>query len=409
MSRIRGRGMGTGMVMGISVVVQSKNGQPKYPSMPTSVMQRMASRKQTELADVVLIARDLETALSFVGSFLWAQIVGAAVESDEYDGPVPNFPVVLGVPELLERVEQDVLVILDADRGLVELDPDGLILAQYQAEHDNIAPKNRIFLDDVHLPALTIDSRTIQVIASVSSETEIEEAMAQGADALYVPYDCFLLPDNSDDEIIRGKIFRLIDLAAGKPLIISDDYALSASILLEAAALADITAAVPPRYDLDGSGLTALKDELVEVENECIEAEMFVNLPRLAADITYDPDKLTSDVLREWANTLALHGAERIVFHQIIKPSDIYFFESLCAAATANTIPVFLETSQFQGDQPHSEIGGLEFQYILGAGAGGFVIAPHIVNEFKQAIRASSLSGCRQEMWSLLKQGNQHQ
>ncbi len=401
MSRLRGRSIGSGMALGIAVAVQSNNGLPIFPSMPASVAQRLASRKQTEKADIVLIARDLATALSFVDSIRWASVVGIAAESDEYDGPYPDMPVVLSVAQLFEMVTIDTLVLIDADRGLVDIDPDGVRLAQYQAEHDHIAPKRRLFLDDVHLPAQTLDGRTIQMVASVSTESDIAEAITQGADVLYVPFNCALLPDESDEEILRQKLFRLIELAVSKPLILSDDYALPPSLVLEAAAMVDLMISIPPKYDLEGYGFTELENELSEKESELEELDILGNQPRLAAEAAYDPDHLSDENAKEWAAQLAIRKAERIIYHTGESPPPIRFLENLCAAAAAYTIPIFLESLPVRNE--YSDKDTLEFQLMLGAGIGGFIIPPDSILEYKQRVRDLSYSECRQKMWDFLK------
>ena len=83
----------------------------------------------------------------------------------------PQLPVVAGVDGLAENVQEDMLLIVDASRGLVLTDPDGMMVAQYQAEQNNLAPKRRLYLDEGHLSAQTIDGHTVQVLAAYPHST----------------------------------------------------------------------------------------------------------------------------------------------------------------------------------------------------------------------------------------------
>src|SRR5205823_14126403 len=89
----------------------------------------------------------------------------------------------------------------------------------------------------------------------------------------------------------RRLLLSLIALAAGKPLLLADDYALSPRALLEASAQAEITLAVPPREDLEGLGLAELETELRSVETECLENDVACELPRLAVALVAVPEQ----------------------------------------------------------------------------------------------------------------------
>ena len=161
MARLRGTGLGAGMALGTTAVVRSRGGVALMPEVPARIADLIAARRLEETPEVILVADEYRTVRTVAESLPWAKVVGAVVAYAESDAPSPPFPVVANVPNLLETVADDVLTLVDATRGTVLIDPDPVALAQYQAEDANIAPKQRLFLEDVHLPAQTLDGRDI--------------------------------------------------------------------------------------------------------------------------------------------------------------------------------------------------------------------------------------------------------
>src|SRR5579862_6075393 len=188
MGRLHGTGLGQGMALGTAAIVRMRNGLPLLPPIPARIAEMLSKRKMTETPDVILIADDYRMALDIAGSLRWGRVVGIAATHAPSEPPMAFVPAVVNIPHLLEAVQDDMLVVVDADHDTLIADPDGIEVAHYQAERDKIAPRRRLFLDDVHLPAETIDGRVVLALARVTTPEQIAIAIEQGADTLYVPF-----------------------------------------------------------------------------------------------------------------------------------------------------------------------------------------------------------------------------
>ena len=105
-----------------------------------------------ETPEVVLVAKDYTTALALSSTIDLGQ---SGCRNRRRNGRssqcprAPPFPaVVIGIPGLVDQVQDDVLFLVDASGNFVFPDPDPIYLAQYTAEHDRVAPKHRLYLDE---------------------------------------------------------------------------------------------------------------------------------------------------------------------------------------------------------------------------------------------------------------------
>ena len=110
-----------------------------------------------------------------------------------------------------------------------------------------------------------------------------DDRSAQRRGSLYIPSDCELLPVGTGDEgqdsavdaleqmateeqdaddFQHRQLLELIRLAGGKPLLLADNYDISAQALLESAAKADLTVFCPLMPHLEGQGVGELGLEL---------------------------------------------------------------------------------------------------------------------------------------------------
>lgn len=406
MSRWRGTGLGTGMAMGTVAVVRLRNGFPLVPPIPPRIVEMLSNPRLAETPDIVLVAEEYQNALQIASSLRWGRVVGIAAATSSPDAPAAEFPAVVDIPGLMERVDDDMLMVVDAIRGVVAADADGFAALQYQAEHqfDN-ASKRRLYLDNSHQPAITLDGHTIQVIAQVSTVEEIEAAQEEGADALCVPFNCPLLPDEAEEKAMRQALRVLTDLAAGKPLIFLDDqYALAPRMVLEAANRADMTVAVPPMEPMDGLGLDELRGELNSALAECLEADIACDLPRLAAylpDLRHLPTE--PEPLLSYIDRLSAVGATRLIVgseangetNELLLPE----LDRLVATAANDVLPVWMTVDPYIFFGLHALGDSTAFDatvpLLLGTGVGGLVVIPTGVRQIKTAIQNLNHYECR--------------
>jgi hypothetical protein len=404
------------MALGTVAIVRVRAGFPKMPAIPQRIVEMLSKHKLDETPDVILVAADYRMALDIAGSLRWGNVVGIAAETGPPDAPISAYPAVINVPGLLESVADDMLMIVDADQGIVIADPDGLAVAHYQAEHDKLAPKRRLFLDAAHLPAETVDGRAVLVLAHVATQADVSTALDCGADILYVPFDVPLLPAEVEDVEQRQRLIALLDQSSGKPLLIVDDYALPPMLLLEACLRADITLAEPPVAHLDGLGLAELAEELNEAQAECLANDAQCALPMLALYVgsnyalpLSDPEQL-ADTVSRWA----ARGTMRIVLGMdrdgdTLDEKNLLALDNLVAAANANMLPVYVNARElhwFEDEalNPGGRIRDREtaFQLMIGSGVSGLIVDPTQVEATKAAIRDLNFSECREALSNLL-------
>ena len=408
MPRLRGRGLGAGVALGTAAVVRVKGGIPMLPEVPPRIAERLAARRPMETPEVILVADDYRIALALFRSLPWGKVVGIVAGDADPNAPVPGVPAVVNVPYVMDAIEDDVLMLVDAMQGVVLADPSGMAIAQYQAEHSSIAPRRRLYLDEAHLPARTIDGRDIQVLARVETEEDITQALDAGADALNVALGDPLLPD-TEEAGQRRSLQKLLSLTTGKPLLLVDNYALPILALLETAAHADLVLAEPPREDLEGLGLEELATELWEGQGQCFEEDIACGMPRLAAvlaslDACGPPGSET-----ERMEALAAHGATRLLLRlegEVLDASLLARLESLVAAASAHLLPVtaavtLLGFGVTEEDDPESNIEAA-LGLIVGTGIAGIVVPPGLVGATKERIRGLHFFECREALIAFL-------
>jgi hypothetical protein len=422
MSRLHGAGLGQGMALGTAAIVRMRNGFPLLPQIPARIMDLLTKRKLTETPDVILVAEDYRMALEIAGSLRWGRVVGIAAAQAPAEAPMAFVPAVVNVADLLELVQDDMLVIVDADHDIVIADPDGMEVAQYQAERDKIAPRRRLFLDDVHLPAETIDGRVMLTLARVETPDEIVLAIEQGADTLYVPFACSLLPADTDDITQRQNLLALIDQAGGKPLLLADDYALPPMLLLETALRAEIMLAVPLQEHLDGLGLVEFGAELNEAQAECLANDAPCEPPKLAVQFpTLEGLRAYGDLeqLAFFMDRLALSKAIRIVVdtahgtgQHYDAATDLPLLDLLVAAANATMLPVIIaddpiawKSADTADDQPPSEDHKAQVEFLVGVGASGIITRPNAIGALKATLRELNFSECRAHVSETLSRG----
>ncbi len=402
MTRLRGEGLGSGMALGTAVIIQMREGLPILPDPPERVTRSLASHRGMERPEVILVAEDYRTALALAGALPWAKVAGIATVGAD-TGATPPFPVVLNLTGLLDIVQNDMLLLVDADRGVVFVDPNATALAQYTAEHSKISPKHRLYLDEEHQPALTTDGLRLQVAARIQRWEDIAVALQQGADALYLPMGNALLTKNAGEDTLRRELFRLIDEASGKPLIVSDNYSLSLPALLMAAAKADLTFAVPPQETMDGLGFAELQAEFREAESECYENDQVCAMPRIAADLgSVSGGEASHEDAQAFVESLAAHGATRLILsmtQETLTEGALVALSPLLTAAQSSLLPAFASASPFsfnafgQNDLENSLATALRL--LIGAGATGLIVPAEETEATKTLVRSENAEECR--------------
>ncbi len=222
MREIVGTSRFPGIAMAAAVVINVTRGLSGLPDniLLEGLKALKAGLSEAEYPEVIIVCD-----LLFVGSSVklpGIKIIGFAVEGED-DPMFPlGVPCVSGVKGLLSQAQDEMIVIVDGNRGTVVIDPDVTTVVRYQQLLDPM-PEERVFLESTHLPAITQDGRQITVAAVVRSIAEAVEAINEGADELYVWLDDVIAAEQKDGvhTFVDPRIDimnMLVALAAGKQL-----------------------------------------------------------------------------------------------------------------------------------------------------------------------------------------------
>lgn len=406
----RGTGLGAGMALGTAAVIRERGGIPMLPAIPERIAAQIASHRMHETPEVVLVAHDYRTALALAGSLTWAKVVAIATETAPPDAPVPPFPAVVNLRGLMKTVDDDVLMLVDAGNNFVFPDPDPIFLGQYTAEHDRVAPKRRIYLDEAHNTAATLDGHTLQVIACITSPDEIEMAMGQGADGLFVPCEATFF--QGDEEEQRRSLLELVSAAPGKPLILADTYRLPLLMLLETATKAEITLCEPPDATQPGLGLAELTAQMQEMENICFDNNVICSLPRLGALlVSASEPEIEPNAVDAWIERLAECGATRLVFsldEESLGEGALLELEPRLRAAGRNLLPTYVAAIRYRfndfGQNDLENTLETTVRLLVGAEISGIIVEPDAVDSTKRLIRGLVIEECRERYWRVLRE-----
>jgi hypothetical protein len=270
MERLLGRPVTPGTALGTAAVVRWIGGIAQLTPRILEEMALVARKGLAEPIEVVLVCEALSRALSL--TIPGVRVVGIIAEQDDAPPEGAAVPTLVGVADVLSRIPDDVLVLLDCDRGLALVDPDGTTVAAYQAERERISPRRRMYIDFAHETARTLDGRAVRVTGVAISEEAVFAAAEGGADGIVLlPCAC----ERAADEDDLGQLQTLTGLfraAGGKPVtLIWDPETISAHALLRASLDADITVAV--RLSPDTVGPDQAREYLREVGQELTGSE----------------------------------------------------------------------------------------------------------------------------------------
>src|SRR5687768_14983430 len=129
MQRLRGKGGGGGAALGTSTVLRPPVGIPMLPARLVMDMQRRSRDSAFEPVDIVLVAERYSQAVGV--SVPWGHVVAIACEQEERI-EAGLIPTVTGVPNLMNAVPDDIVLLVDGDRGTVLVEPDSVSIATFQ-------------------------------------------------------------------------------------------------------------------------------------------------------------------------------------------------------------------------------------------------------------------------------------
>lgn len=404
--KLRGQGVGAGAVLGTAAVVRTRNSVALMPSVPSSIADLQASKRLLDKPDIVLVAEHYGVALSVADTLAWGTVVGIASADD----PVPSagsVPAVVGVANLLSSIPEEALLLLDAERGIVSVNPDFVEIAQFQAEKENINPRKRFFLDAQHEPAQTEDGRPFAVFRTVFEEESLPDIIREGVDGLLC--DAFYF--GSDEEGLTPEslahMARLAQQAGGKPVIVRDDfYLLPPELAVAGAVHCELIVAVEPFRHGSIKDIAVLRQQWQTAIDTRIEQDETARMPHAAALLK--SDFWETDTLEHRIEMLAAKGTARLLVplatFGVFDNAALAKLDALIQVAAPFLLPLFVIVEPMLtafGEEENPDLQEQLLTLLLGVGAAG-IITEDATAEYKSIVRRLNSEAARAEAFSRL-------
>ncbi|MCS6950868.1 MAG: hypothetical protein RMM06_06675 [Armatimonadota bacterium] len=169
--------------------------------------------RRREQPGFVAVCRDIA-----LGEALWragVEVSAMVAESPALpEGGAIGVPALVGVSQLLLNVRDGDIVIVDANRGVLIVDPDMRLMTQYQRQEMHPSGK-RYVLGLTHETARTLDEHPIRAIAIADDWQNAVQALEAGADGAFL--DAYA----SEQCLLNlASLHALLQGAAGKSLFL---------------------------------------------------------------------------------------------------------------------------------------------------------------------------------------------
>jgi phosphotransferase system enzyme I (PtsI) len=132
-----------------------------------------------------------------------------------------GIPCVVGLPNLLSRLEQGMMVAVDGGRGIVQLRPDREDIEELLARRSSMETRQKELTEEAHLEAVTPDGGRLQVMVNVESLRDLDMFETEHTDGLGLVRTEFLYMERpefpSEDEQFR-LYRRVLERMQGLPV-----------------------------------------------------------------------------------------------------------------------------------------------------------------------------------------------
>lgn len=156
------------------------------------ILRNLLGKKRSLLEDlkekVVVVAHDIspsDTAAMHKQSVCaFVTDIGGKTSHTAIMAKSLQIPAVVGVEEVTAKIKTDDMLIVDGGMGRVIVNPDEETLRVYQQELDKLKGISSKFLTVKDLPAVTIDGKSIGMVANIELAEEVFSAKLHGAEGI---------------------------------------------------------------------------------------------------------------------------------------------------------------------------------------------------------------------------------
>jgi len=196
------------------------------------ILKHLIGERHDPMRDIhepsIVLARDLtpsETASLDRNSILaFATEHGGRTSHTAIMANAMELPAVVGVGQFLAEVTSGEMVIIDGAEGIVIIDPDASVLAQYRKTRDARISRSGYWVVERNLPSVTLDSVPVTLLGNIEFPDEATACTARGAggvglyrtEFLYVGRDS----DPSEEEHFRAYLRVIREMGEGRPVVI---------------------------------------------------------------------------------------------------------------------------------------------------------------------------------------------
>ena len=134
-----------------------------------------------------------------------------------------GIPAVVGLGASALAIADGTRVAVDGDAGLVHVDPDDALVADFERRAAELREREREAQERAHEPALTRDGRRIEVVANAGSPDDVPRALAAGAEGIGLLRTEFLFAERADapqEDEIEAALREVAAALEGRPLIV---------------------------------------------------------------------------------------------------------------------------------------------------------------------------------------------
>jgi phosphoenolpyruvate-protein phosphotransferase len=178
------------------------------------------------IGDVILFAKDLTPSdtvamdLTHIKGFITEE--GGITSHVSILAKGLGLPALVGVEGILSKVEQEIIVIMDAKEGRILIQPEEADIAYYQNLLKEQVRRQEELAKLKTLPANSKDGRLVQLCANVGSIKDITKAIEYGADGVGLFRTEFLYMDNNHfpTEEEQFAVYKEAAILCGKELTI---------------------------------------------------------------------------------------------------------------------------------------------------------------------------------------------
>jgi phosphoenolpyruvate-protein phosphotransferase (PTS system enzyme I) len=200
--------------------------------------QTLAEPRASDEKNLIVVAHDLSPADMILfkrhhyGGFVTD--VGGVTSHTAILARSLSIPAIVGLHHARQTIRENELLIVDGVQGVVVVDPDPVVLAEYQLRQSQLELERKKLQRLKSTPAATLDAVTVELYANIELPQDVTQALAAGAQGIGLFRSEFLFMNRKDlpseDEQFeayrevaqamqgRAVVLRTLDIGADKTL-----------------------------------------------------------------------------------------------------------------------------------------------------------------------------------------------